>query len=261
MNDLRWRLSLLRSQWTLRLRYACAWPFVYRHCWRVAQAKWGHKTVVIELRNGLKYRIRPGTTDLGVINEAVVLNPYLGPGYLSLPRNAIVVDIGANIGDFALQCARLCPEGTVYAVEPILEHCEIIREQITLNGVGNVHVLRFAMGESDGEEVQISVAGGKSSLYENVGPPETVTMTTLGALLSSNGIREIDLLKMDCEGAEWQIFPQAEPLLPRIRQICMEYHNGERTGSWFESWLAERGYNVRRSPGEQWNGALWAWRS
>jgi hypothetical protein len=77
--------------------------------------------------------------------------------------------------------------------------------------------------------------------------------------MRDNNIESIDLLKLDCEGAEWSILPAAVELLPKVKQLCMEYHNAGLKADWLEQWLKQNGYNVRRTPGE-WNGLLWAWR-
>ena len=49
-------------------------------------------------------------------------------------------------------------------------------------------------------------------------------MVTLERLMEDYSIDTLDLLKLDCEGAEWDILPAAERVLPRVRQICMEFH-------------------------------------
>ncbi len=218
-----------------------------------------HQPVILELRNGLRYSVRPRSGDLGIINEAAILDPYLSPGHIRIADDATVVDIGANIGDFSLQAAQLCPRGTVYAVEPIPEHCRIIQQQIALNHIANVKVLECAVGDRVGE-LELVLDGGRSSSTWGEGPRVRVPLTTLEALMAEHHLDRIDLLKMDCEGAEWDIFPSSEHLLPRISQICMEYHNGKRTVDWLQSWLTERGYIVHRSPGS-WCGLLWARRT
>src|SRR5690349_6969834 len=129
-----WKLSVLVSRWRNRLRYLLAAPVAYRNWWALVLPKLG-VSVVLELRNGLRYLVRSGKTDLAVVNEAAILNPYLGPGYVTLMQDAIVVDVGANIGDFTMQSARLCPRGRVIAVEPVTEHVRMIEVQVLLNGV------------------------------------------------------------------------------------------------------------------------------
>jgi FkbM family methyltransferase len=260
MSRLRWRLVVLISRWRNRFRYLLAAPRVYRNWWAWLLPKFG-VGVVLELRNGLRYYIRPRTTDLAVVNEAAVLNPYLGPGYVRLRPDATVVDVGANIGDFTLQAAAACPEGRVYAIEPLSENACAVDFNRRLNGFSNVHVLQMALGAREGE-VQIGADGSHSSTHFGVtgGTCQTVRLTTLAQVMREQGLAQIDLLKLDCEGAEWEILPSSDDVLPRISQICMEFH---RDGDWTEerlaAWLRERGYEVRHTQGG-WNGLLWATR-
>ena len=83
-------------------------------------------------------------------------------------------------------------------------------------------------------------------------------MVTLERLMEDYSIDTLDLLKLDCEGAEWDILPAAERVLPRVRQICMEFHC-ERgwTAAKLADWLRARGFIVSHTAGP-WNGLLWA---
>lgn len=257
MISIAWQASVFLSRWRNRMRSVIVAPFVYRNWWRMYLAKICPAATVLELRNGTKYFVRAGTTDLGVINEAVILNPYLAAGHIRLATDATVVDVGANIGDFTIQAAKLCPAGRVYAIEPIGSNCESIRRQIQLNGVTNATVLQAALGDRDGE-TEIHAAGGHSSMYWGAHSSERVRLTTLQSVMRDNNIQTVDVLKLDCEGAEWDILPAIDALLPQIRQVCLEYHNGKRTVDWLEGWLTQRGFSVRRTTGP-WNGLLWAW--
>ena len=257
MNNFRWELSVASSRWRNRLLYVRKAISTYRNWWSMFLFGALRTPMVLELKSGLKYFVRPGTTDLAIINEAAILNPYLSAGYLNLQRDAVVVDVGANIGDFCMQASRLCPEGMIYAVEPIKEHVDSIAIQVLLNKASNVKPLHLALGAIEGE-VQIRKEGGHSSAYWGKGTAESVRVTTLAGLMTELNIDRIDLLKLDCEGAEWEIIPAAEAVFPRVRQLCMEYHNGKLNASWLERWLQQRGYEVRRTSGE-WNGLLWAW--
>ena len=79
--------------------------------------------------------------------------------------------------------------------------------------------------------------------------------------MSEHHLDTVDLLKLDCEGAEWDILPAGAGVLPRVQQIAMEFH-GERgwTAERLAEWLRERGYVVTHTGGE-WNGVLWATRN
>jgi FkbM family methyltransferase len=181
MTAVLWELSVLASRWRNRLGYLLFAPLVYRNWWSMLLPKLG-VSVVLELRNGPRYLVRPQKTDLAVVNEAAILNPYLGPGYLTLLEDAIVVDVGANIGDFTIQAARLCPRGRVIAVEPISEHLRMIAVQTLLNGIENVTCVHVALGNRDGE-IDIHIDGSESSAYRSGWRTERVPLTTLSRLM------------------------------------------------------------------------------
>ncbi len=258
MHPLRWKVSVFISRWRNRLRYLRAAHRVFRNWWAWPLPKFGI-SVTLELRNGRRYRVRSGTTDLAVVTEAAILNPYLGPGYLQLPEDAVVVDVGANIGDFTVQAASLCPHGHVYAVEPLAGNVEMIALNSALNRISNVEIVQVALGASEGE-VEIDVAGSHSSTYyrSREAVTQKVRLTTLASFIKENEIDRVDLLKLDCEGAEWDILPCSDQILPRIRQICMELHlAGGWTSEKLANWLRDRGYEVKHTPAA-WNGRLWA---
>ncbi len=260
MNRVRWELSVFASRWRNRLRYLSAAPRLYRNWWAWPLPKLGIG-VILELRNGLRYLVRPGTSDLAVLNEAVLRNPYLSPGYVQLREDAVVVDVGANIGDFTIQEVALCPRGRIYAVEPISQNARMIEVNKLLNGMSNIEVFPVALGADEGE-ITIHVAGSQSSSYffSHQQPEETVRLITLPRLMQECGIERIDLLKLDCEGAEWDILPACSALLPRIDQICMECHPRDGwTAARLAAWLRDAGYQVRHTEGG-WNGLLWATR-
>ena len=89
---------------------------------------------------------------------------------------------------------------------------------------------------------------------------DTVDVLTLEDLMDRHHVATVDLLKLDCEGAEWEILPAAARVLPRIRQIAMEFHE-ERgwTVAGLAGWLRDQGFDVAHTPGG-WNGLLWATR-
>jgi len=256
MSDIFWECSVWASRWRARFRYLFSAPFVYRNWWAMFLPKLG-VSVVLELRSGLRYLVRAGKTDLTVVNEAAMVDPYFGSGYITVPEDGVAFDVGANIGDVTMKLAQLCPRGRVIAVEPVSEHARMIAVQMLLNGVKNVTCIEAALGDREGQ-IEIHVAGGQSSGYWGEGKTETARLTTLPQLMRELGIVRIDLLKLDCEGAEWDILPAAEEVLPQIRQICMEFHCARNwTPEKLASWLRERGYEVRHTAGP-WNGLLWA---
>ena len=254
--NLPWTIKVGLSRWTRRVAYAFRAPLVYRNWWAALLPKLGYPATLV-LRDGRRYRVRPGTPDLAVINEAAFLDPYLSNGFVSLQRGSVVVDIGANVGDFAIQAARLCPDGRVIAVEPVRSAGEMIAAHAHLNGVSNVKWICAAIA---GENRPTRARTARNP-YARSGEHQDCPTLTLAGLLAGEGLERVDLLKLDCEGAEWDILPASEAVLPNIRQLCMEFHC-ERgwTAPRLAEWLTNRGFTVTYTRGA-WNGLLWARRS
>ena len=254
MTDLTWSASVWLSRGRHTARYLAAAPFTYRNWWAVAFSKVG-KNVVLEVRNGTRYFVRAGTADLAAVNETVIQNPYLRSGGIELPADATVIDIGAYIGDFTVQAAQACPRGRILAVDPIEAHLRMIERQIALNQLANVQTIRAAIGDRN---ALVGLAHGGMASRTVLGVQGTVEMVTLERLMDRYGVESVDLLKLDCEGAEWDILPAAEPVLSRVRQISMEFH-AERgwTAPRMAAWLRARGFTVSHTSG-RWNGLLWA---
>jgi FkbM family methyltransferase len=116
----------------------------------------------------------------------------------------IVLDVGANVGAFAIRAARL--SRNVVAVEPVT--CDLLEANVRLNNVRDrIRVIRGALGIGGTEEVRWDDEAA------------TVPMYTLKQLTGMAG--GCDFLKCDCEGAEWAIDPRD---LAGIRRIEMELH-------------------------------------
>jgi FkbM family methyltransferase len=260
MNRLRWELRVFFSKWRNRTRYLFAAPRVFRNWWAWPLPKLGIG-VVLETRRGMRFLVRSGTTDLSTLNEALVLRPYLCSDLIELREDSVVVDVGANIGDFSIEVAALCPRGRIVAIEPVIESAAMIEINKLLNELTNIEVVQVALGSSE-TEVEIKLAGNASSLYWKKGRQvQKVRQTNLSRLMDERRIGHIDLLKLDCEGAEWEILPNSSEVLPQISQICMEFHpmNGW-TGDKLATYLRNAGYKVEFTQGG-WNGTLWATRT
>jgi FkbM family methyltransferase len=229
-------------------------PRVYQNWWALPLPKLGVNTV-LRLRDGTRYHVRGGTLDLSVVNEQAFSNPYLGSGFVRLSADSIVVDVGANIGDFAVMAARQCPAGRVIAVEPLHSAGKMIERQALLNGLHNITWVHAALSDRNGK----SSANSPGSLYDTVeGAAEEVDSYTLSQLVSNLRLDRIDLLKLDCEGAEWDILPSADDVLPRVVQIAMEFHCARGwTAEKLANWLRTRGFVVKHTEGT-WTGLLWA---
>jgi FkbM family methyltransferase len=151
-----------------------------------------------------------------------------------------VIDIGANIGCFGVLAARAVgPAGRVISVEAEQSPFERLQRNVHLNRCENVDARRLAIGGTSGS-VDLNVSGTAlfSSIYTDVGgvkaeaplhatrsSVQRVPMSTLEALMDDADVERCNYLKIDCEGAEHDIFREmARDTAGRIDQITMEVH-------------------------------------
>ncbi len=182
----------------------------------------------VPLRSGHVIRLRGRSRDFHVFHRIFINDEY---GLRGLDFDgARVVDIGAHAGFFALRAA--IAGARVLCVEPAPDNIRLLRHNIERNGLEDrIDVCEKAVcGESgpvelcrDGDPYAHSIRSDSSG--EGNGSDVIVEATTLGALLDAYDIAECALLKLDCEGCEYEILQNASPdVLRRCERIRLEYH-------------------------------------
>jgi FkbM family methyltransferase len=148
-----------------------------------------------------------------------------------------ILDLGANQGQSVRHFFRDFRRPEILSVEPARGNLEILRRRYGSHP--RVRIVPAAMGETDGEaELRVYEQSEMNSLLplepsERVRPvgadlpvleTERVEVMTLDTLAAKNGLERIDLLKMDCQGAEMAILRGARRMLAerRITCICLE---------------------------------------
>jgi len=149
--------------------------------------------------------------------------PALGPAPL-------ILDVGANVGVASLVLAQI-PGATVIAFEPVPANATRLRENLARNGAGNVEVVVKAMTARDGTAPfravpDESVGGRVWDGADGEGGLVTVATVSLRTALAPYADREVALIKIDCEGGEYDIVEQLDAeLAERIRALTFEVHD------------------------------------
>lgn len=206
-----------------------------------------NKYVVYTLRDGLRYRIRAGTADRPVINEVLIRNEYTPKGF-GIGEDDVVVDIGAHIGVFSVMAAKYAKNGKVYSFEPMPENFTLLKYNIRINGLKNiVAIMKAVSGKKGRRKLFIDDCTSAHSLYVKTKKAIEVETTTFDGFVKEYGIKHIDFLKMDCEGAEYDIFFNCpDRVFAMIDKIGMEYHNigKSRNLSSLKRLLKSKGFEV-----------------
>jgi FkbM family methyltransferase len=173
--------------------------------------------------NNVKVQLHGGVTN----GDAISI--FRGDAYDHLPvKGCTVIDIGANIGDSSIYFA-LRGADKVIALEPFPKNYELAKKNIQMNNCSSrICIAMAACGTSTGYiTFDANKSGGNSSLVRTENGT-TIPMLTLEDILNKNDIRtEESLLKMDCEGCEYEsILSATSDTLRSFSHIIIEYHYG-----------------------------------
>lgn len=238
----------LRSLGTL-LRGVRNWPIL-----PALLLRWplGRPVLQVRAAGGLRFRVRT-FMDAWIIKETCLDQDYERIG-VPLEADWTVVDIGAGLGDFSVYAGRRCPRGQVHAYEPFPESFALLQENLALNGLTNVRAYPYAVGGAATTGTLTLYATGAAVQHRTAGaaaaaPAVSVACFALAAVLAD--LPQVDLLKLDVEGAEYEILFTAEPaVLAKIRRLSMEVHDGvtAHTRADLARFLGDRGFQVRVLP-------------
>jgi FkbM family methyltransferase len=194
----------------------------------------GRRYKVTAKKSGLSLDLISGRGEWFTFFENLIREDYLG-GLAALREGDCVIDIGANIGAFTVLAARkVGPNGQVYAFEPDPQVCDRLRQNLRLNRLENVTVYEGAVGGKSGNAVFYQHRkNAYSSLHHEVDGRVQAHNQSFEVTLV--GIREviemaevpsgIALLKVDCEGSEYDIFNAMDTdSAAQVQQISMEVH-------------------------------------
>lgn len=237
----------------------------------------GHPRVRVP--NGLRLVQQRDYETRYLYQEIFVDHCYLQHG-VHLPEGALVLDVGANIGMFALYVAAVCPTAIVHSFEPAPELAELLRINLALYAP-NVRSYNYGIGDTDGKReftfypnssvfsgfrtdrdgdrsavaaVIESTAEGEDlptflvdqlmeSRLDSVSYP--ATMRSLSSLFAELGLERVDLLKVDAERSELDVLAGlSEADWDRVRQIVLESHDGPDQHQYIRTLLEARGFTV-----------------
>jgi FkbM family methyltransferase len=219
-----------------KLRRACRMPLYYRN-WVGALLNRlgppaGDRAVTYVFRSGAALSMKGGSHDVRVLNEVWLDRIYEPSPDFRVRQGWTVLDLGGHKGAFTVRAALAGPTTRVHVLEPEPENLRYLRANLVLNRLANVVVHAGAVSTSSGEALlYLSDHGGSgtNSLFqEQVEGRKVRTLSVptirLDDLLDRAG-GQVDLMKMDVEGAEYAVLHAVSPEgLRRIRRIVLEYH-------------------------------------
>lgn len=206
------------------------------------------KGYVLHLRSGVSFKVHH-------FMEALTINEIFGGNEYLLEKNnktRTIIDIGANIGAFSIFAAINSTRSKVFSYEPSGKTFKQLKQNILLNDLkGRIIPNKKAVGGKTGK-LRLYDAGisGIKSIYKTRGEEkfEVVEVITLKDIFEKNKLKSCDFLKIDCEGAEYEILFNTPPgLFKKIKRISLEFHEIVRNRDHQDlvELLKKAGYKVR----------------
>ena len=142
--------------------------------------------------------------------------------------NPLILDCGANIGLSSLSYKRQFPNARIIAFEPDPEFAPILRRNLERNGAGDVEMVDAAVWIENGTSQWRCEGIDGSHLSAETG--ETAKTTTVRTVDLGDYLNEpIDLIKMDIEGAEYEVINHVGKRLKKVKAMSIECHLDQRT--------------------------------
>jgi len=186
--------------------------------------------------------LRPGTSDVPLLYHIFVEEEY---NIRPKDEPSFIIDAGANIGFTAVYFANKFPTARIIAIEP--EESNFTLLQKNTEAYSNIKCIKAGLWNSKttlritnlkkdskwGFQVEETTENG----------PDTCQAISLNDLLEEEGRDEIDIAKIDIEGAEKEVFEKNHQWLSRTNLIVIEFHDRMKPGSSKPFWEAVKGIN------------------
>ena len=178
------------------------------------------------------YRLRNGQTvtlkaeGRFILNEIYLDRVYDVPG-VDLAGCRSVLDIGGNVGLFALYVAAQAPDVYIHCFEPDPTNFEILEGNLTVNRVP-AKAYRAAISTTSGTG-HLHAQGNSFEYSLGTAGPSTIAVDCIAwdRVFSLTGVERFDFVKMDIEGHEREVLAAcSDDQLRRINALALEWHHG-----------------------------------
>lgn len=213
------------------------------YTFRAIRNVWDFIFEFLHLKNGgdIKYHLTPGSTMLARAGttdsaELIIINSDLEypKKYFIYDRNhCVIFDIGANIGAFSIYYNSQVNNQThkIYAIEPSKNNFKYLKKNIILNKAKNIICSRVAIASRNYiAKLDISKNVDSYALVRNKmdfrhSKIENVKARTIETFCRDNRIDNIDIMKIDIEGSEFEVFKKSIAfIMKHVRLIFVEVH-------------------------------------
>lgn len=169
-----------------------------------------------------------------------------------LPDDSLMIDLGANVGFSSAYFLSSFPASRIVAVEPVERNIAVCKKNLAAYGLRSLVPHGAAWSECTRLCLSKDVVGDGLEWSRQVRRPVELEIADIeawdvGTLIDMTGAEKVDLLKVDIEKGEIEVFGQkSRQWLPRVRNICIELHGRDCEEAFFSA-LADFDYDREQS--------------
>lgn len=179
-----------------------------------------------KFRNSIEIKTNEG------VDASTIAVIFIKKDYGKIKNNSTIIDIGANIGVFSVYATALSKNTKVYAYEPMPKSFKLLLDNIQINNLEKA-IIPFKLGITSHKETRKLFLASSSpfhSIYSDKnGKYLEIDCIALKDIFDKNKIKYCDVLKIDSEGAEFEIlYNTPQEYFSKIKEIRLEYHNQKK---------------------------------
>jgi FkbM family methyltransferase len=192
--------------------------------------------------NGEKIFLRPGTADQSVYADIFGAGEY----DINFNHPKVIVDAGAHIGIASVVFASRYPEAKIYALEPEPSNFEVLRENT--RAYNNIHPLRAGLWDKR-TNLSIQNTGAETWSFRvmETASDDGIPAIDVLSLMRDFQLERIDVLKIDIEGSEIEVFQGSAPWMHFVDTLVVELHDRFRPGCTKALEAALAGFDYHRA--------------
>ena len=143
----------------------------------------------------------------------------------------VIMDVGGNVGMTTVYYSHCFPEARIHVFEPVPANYELLKRNTSALPAVTTHPV--ALGSEDASaSIEACREGGNEGGYtlfgldSNPARQQTVSIRNAATMMDEAGLKKVDLIKIDTEGAEYEILTTMDPeILKNVRWIIGELHS------------------------------------
>lgn len=205
----------------------------------------GAKKVYLD-KIGEYVKIRDTESDVKVFEDVFLYEKMKIPFNIN-PK--VIVDAGAYNGFTSVYFSSTYEDADIYAIEPSKENFEILKHNT--KDIENIKAIKGALWKNQsGVSIQQNNPKGSPWSFETIEKSnedeKTIDSFSIEDIMEEEGIKYIDLLKMDIEGAEKKVFEECEGWVEKVGVITVELHDRKVEGCSRQFYKAMSSLRFRR---------------